>query len=87
MLKELGQDDQQRAISLKSGRYGPYVTDGETNANLKRGTDPDTVTLEEALQLLAVRRAAPARKKKKKKKKTTRKKRTTTRRSSTSSST
>jgi DNA topoisomerase-1 len=39
-------------VQLLDGRYGPYVTDGETNASLPRGTTPDSVTLEMALQLL-----------------------------------
>ena len=39
------------------GRFGPYVTDGETNASLRKGDDPETVTLDRALELLAERRA------------------------------
>ena len=42
---------------LKEGRFGPYVTDGETNASLRKGDDPEAVTLERALELLAERRA------------------------------
>jgi DNA topoisomerase-1 len=42
---------------LRSGRYGPYVTDGETNASLRRGDDPETLTVERAAELLAERRA------------------------------
>jgi DNA topoisomerase-1 len=48
---------------IKEGRYGPFVTDGETNASLKpaEGDSPDTVTLERAVALLSARReAAPA---------------------------
>ena len=45
-------------IRLKSGRFGPYVTDGETNASLRVGDDPATITLERAVELLANRRAA-----------------------------
>ena len=41
----------------KEGRFGPYVTDGETNASLRKGDDPATVTLDRALELLAERRA------------------------------
>ena len=40
------------------GRYGPYVTDGVTNASLPRGTSPEEVTFEYALNLLAERAAA-----------------------------
>jgi DNA topoisomerase-1 len=47
-----------RPVTVKSGKYGPYVTDGETNATLPKGKDPEGVTLPEALELLAERRAA-----------------------------
>jgi DNA topoisomerase-1 len=57
-LRELGPDPVGgRSIVLKSGRFGPYVTDGETNASLRRGDDPETVSLERAVELLAERRA------------------------------
>jgi DNA topoisomerase-1 len=57
-LKELGADPASgRAIVLRDGRFGPYVTDGETNASLRRGDTPDAVTLERAAELLAERRA------------------------------
>ena len=46
-----------KPIVVKDGRFGPYVTDGETNASLRRGDDPETVTLERAIELLAERRA------------------------------
>ena len=59
----------QREISLKSGRFGPYVTDGETNASLRKGDDVDELTLERAIELLAERRAAPKRAPRKRKKK------------------
>lgn len=58
-LRELGADpDSGLAIVLRSGRFGPYVTDGTTNASLRRSDDPDTVTLERAAELIADRRAA-----------------------------
>jgi DNA topoisomerase-1 len=47
-----------QAIHLLSGRYGPYVTDGQTNASLPRGTAPEGLTFDEALTLLAERAAA-----------------------------
>ncbi|MBX5473390.1 MAG: type I DNA topoisomerase [Thermoleophilia bacterium] len=57
-LRELGPDPVSgRPIVLKAGRFGPYVTDGETNASLRRGDDPETLTLERAVELLAERRA------------------------------
>ena len=42
-------------VQLLAGRYGPYVTDGVTNASLPRGTSPEEVTLEYALNLLKAR--------------------------------
>ena len=42
---------------MKEGRFGPYVTDGETNASLRRGDDPESLDLDRALELLAERRA------------------------------
>jgi DNA topoisomerase-1 len=47
-----------RSVTVKSGKYGPYVSDGETNATLPKGKDPEGITLAEALDLLAERRAA-----------------------------
>jgi DNA topoisomerase I len=57
-LRELGPDPVAgKEIVLKEGRFGPYVTDGETNASLRKGDDPETVTLDRAVELLAERRA------------------------------
>ncbi len=58
-------------VQLLDGRYGPYVTDGETNASLPKGTPPEELTFQEALDLLAARAAAgpPKRKTAKKTKK------------------
>ena len=42
-------------VRLMPGRYGPYVTDGATNASLPRGAQPETITLEQALELLRLR--------------------------------
>jgi DNA topoisomerase-1 len=57
-LREIGPDSLSgKKIVVRSGRFGPYVTDGETNASLRRGDDPETVTLERASELLAERRA------------------------------
>ena len=65
-LRELGPDPvSDKPVVLKEGRFGPYVTDGETNASLRRGDDPETVTIERAAELLADRRSkGPAPKKK-----------------------
>ena len=79
-LKEVGADPVSgKAILVKSGRFGPYVTDGETNASLRSGDDPEELTLDRALELLTDRRArGPAKKpvKKPAKKKATARKRT-----------
>jgi len=57
-LAELGDDPTTgKPIVVKEGRFGPYVTDGETNASLRRGDDPESLDLDRALELLAERRA------------------------------
>ena len=63
-LKELGPDPSSgKPIVVKAGRYGPYVTDGETNASLRQGDDPEELPFERAVELLAERRAkGPAKK-------------------------
>jgi DNA topoisomerase-1 len=43
---------------IKDGRFGPYVTDGETNASLRKSDTVESVTLQRAVELLAERRAA-----------------------------
>ena len=64
-LADLGPDpDSGRQIVVKEGRFGPYVTDGETNASLRKGDLPTELTLERAMELLAERRAAGPSKKK-----------------------
>jgi DNA topoisomerase-1 len=45
-------------VVVKAGRYGPYVTDGTTNATIPKSTDPESIGLNEALVLLAARREA-----------------------------
>ena len=74
-LKELGADPvTQGQITVREGRFGPYVTDGETNASLRKGDDVESITLERAAELLADRRArGPATKKKAAKKATAKK--------------
>ncbi|MFN7150886.1 MAG: type I DNA topoisomerase, partial [Microthrixaceae bacterium] len=65
-LREMGPDpDTEKPIVVKDGRFGPYVTDGETNASLRKGDSVEELTMERALELLADRRArGPAKKKK-----------------------
>ena len=63
VLKSLGQDEEGRNINLKSGRYGPYITDGKTNATLPKGTATDDVDLKFANELLEKKRASPRKKK------------------------
>jgi DNA topoisomerase-1 len=41
---------------VRSGRYGPYVTDGEVNASLRKGDSPEKISLERAAELLQARR-------------------------------
>ncbi|CAN2169293.1 TopA Topoisomerase IA [Candidatus Nanopelagicaceae bacterium] len=72
-LKELGKDPAtEKEVIVKDGRFGMYVTDGETNATLRRGDTLEALTIERALELLAGRRAweaenGPSPKKSKKK--------------------
>jgi DNA topoisomerase-1 len=57
-LKELGIDPaSEKPVIIKDGRFGAYVTDGETNATLRRGDTLEAMTLERGLELLAGRRA------------------------------
>jgi DNA topoisomerase-1 len=64
-LKELGEDPvSKQPVVLKEGRFGPYVTDGDTNASLRAGDSIDSITPERAAELLQIRReTAPAKKK------------------------
>ncbi len=56
-LKELGANPDGAIVKLMRGRYGPYVTDGSVNATVPGGTDPLSLTLEQALGLIAERAA------------------------------
>jgi DNA topoisomerase-1 len=63
-LKELGTDPvSERPVVVKDGRFGPYVTDGETNATLRRDDEVEGITPERGYELLAEKRAkSPAKK-------------------------
>ncbi|MBB2986280.1 type I DNA topoisomerase [Terracoccus luteus] len=57
-LKELGEDPASgKPVVVKDGRFGPYVTDGETNATLRKDDDPESITPERGFELLAEKRA------------------------------
>jgi len=59
-LRDLGPDPVTgRALVIKDGRWGPYVTDGRTNASLRGGDTPETLTPQRGSDLLAARRDAP----------------------------
>jgi DNA topoisomerase-1 len=63
-LKELGTDPvSEKPVVVKDGRFGPYVTDGETNATLRSGDSVEEITPERGFELLAEKRAkGPAKK-------------------------
>jgi len=59
-LRELGEDPATgQPMVIKDGRFGPYVTDGETNASLRKSDDVASISVQRAAELLADRRAAP----------------------------
>ena len=57
-LRELGKHPDGEAINLFNGRFGPYIKHGTINANIPRGADPATITLEQAIELVDARAAA-----------------------------
>ena len=75
-LRELGKDPASGAtVTVREGRFGPYVTDGETNASLRKGDSVEEITIDRAAELLAERRAkGPATPRKRAAKKTAAKK-------------
>ena len=63
VLRDLGPHPQSgAAMTLLEGRYGPYVTDGTTNASLPKGADPAALTAAEAVALLEARAGIPSKK-------------------------
>lgn len=90
-LKELGTDPvSERPVVVKDGRFGPYVTDGETNATLRTGDSVEDITPERGYELLAEKRAkGPAKKTAKKApaKKTTTAKKTAAKKTTTAKKT
>src|SRR5262249_30862587 len=63
VIRAIEPTDGGAALQVLEGRYGPYVTDGETNASVPKGIDPATLSLQDARALIETRRgAAPARK-------------------------
>ncbi|HEX2381267.1 MAG TPA: type I DNA topoisomerase [Acidimicrobiales bacterium] len=75
-LRELGNDPStDKPIVVKDGRFGPYVTDGETNASLRKGDAVEGITVERASELLQIRReTAPTKPKRAAKKAASKKK-------------
>ncbi|HEX6444923.1 MAG TPA: type I DNA topoisomerase [Streptosporangiales bacterium] len=73
-LRELGTDPAtEKPVVIKDGRFGPYITDGETNVTVPRGDDPAQITAERAYDLLAEKRAKGPAPKKRAAKKTAKK--------------
>ena len=69
-LKSLGvHPESGNTLTVKTGRYGPYVSDGKVNASLKGGIEPESITLEEAIDLINQRIKNPPKKRSKKRKK------------------
>ena len=59
--RELGEHPAGGKVVVKAGRYGPYVNHGKINATLPRDADPTTLTLEDAIALLAAKAERPRR--------------------------
>ena len=57
-MRELGNDPAtSKPVVVREGRFGPYVTDGESNASLRKGDSVEEITIDRASELLAERRA------------------------------
>ena len=90
-LRELGQDPAtEKPVVIKDGRFGPYITDGQTNVTVPRREDPATISAERAFELLADKRAKGPAKKRTTRKTTSKKattKKTTTKKAATTKKT
>ncbi len=64
VIKELGDHPDGGAVTVRDGRYGPYVNHAKINATLPKDATPQDVTLEQALEMIAKKAASPAKKKK-----------------------
>jgi DNA topoisomerase-1 len=58
-VRSLGEHPGGGSVSVRAGRFGPYVNWGKVNANIPKSTPPESITLEEAVQLLADREGKP----------------------------
>jgi DNA topoisomerase-1 len=61
VIRQIEATDGGAALEVLEGRYGPYVTDGETNASIPQGTDPSTLSLADARGLIEARQGAAPR--------------------------
>jgi DNA topoisomerase-1 len=61
VIREIAVTDGGASLQVLEGRYGPYVTDGETNASIPQGTDPSTLSLADARALIDARQGAAPR--------------------------
>ena len=52
VIKTLGVDENKNNIEIKDGRFGPYITNGKINATIKKGTDLETISLKEAIEVI-----------------------------------
>ena len=90
-LRELGQDPAtEKPVVIKDGRFGPYITDGQTNVTVPRSEVPATISAERAFELLADKRAKGPAKKRTTRKTTSKKattKKTTTKKAATTKKT
>jgi DNA topoisomerase-1 len=59
-LKTLGDHPQGGTVTVRDGKYGPYVNHGKVNATLPKGVDPELITLQQALELISAKAGKPA---------------------------